>query len=82
MSYRFALLLGSLMASFAFALPQAYITNEKDNTLSVIDMSPSLVIKILCLQISRNTFSLAVNKSPQFLRIQLIQGLIDLYWLR
>ena len=53
MSYRFALLLGSLMAAFAlalpqaFALPQAYVTNEKDNTLSVIDMTTFDVVETI-----------------------------------
>ena len=51
MSYRFALLLGSLMAALPsssnLCTSQAYVTNEKDNTLSVIDMTTFDVVETI-----------------------------------
>ena len=38
MKFRLVSLLCSMASFTAFALPQAYVTNEKDNTISIIDM--------------------------------------------
>ncbi|MCP4282008.1 MAG: hypothetical protein GY776_18690, partial [Alteromonas sp.] len=73
MSYRFALLLGSLMAAFAlalpqaFALPQAYVTNEKDNTLSVIDMTTFDVVETIEVGERPRGFILSADQSHAYI---------------